>query len=185
MHRGFLRLLFLLLIPAVAGATTLVQMSLDELAAAAPVVARVRCLENDIRKEGGEIWTFTRFEVVETLKGNVPQEITVRLIGGRLGHWISKVDGIPQFRPGEELYLFLEPTPSGSLGVTSWVQGTFRIARQAGSDRETVVQDTSSVTVFDPATRRFRPGGLRNLSVEEFRRQVRATLERQAQRRTP
>ena len=168
----------LLLVSASAWATAILQMDLDELTAAANVVARVRCLENETRIEGGEIWTFTRFEVLETLKGSAPREITVRLIGGRFGEFVSTVDGVPRFRPGEEVFLFLELTRAGDLSVTSWVQGTFRVRRDATAG-EVVTQDTGGLTVFDPATRKFRPGSVRNLPLEEFRQRVRAAVERQ------
>lgn len=167
---------------AAAGATTLVRMDLDELAAAAPLIVRVRCVENEARADGNEIWTFTRFEVVEALKGTAPREVTVRLLGGRVGHVTARVDGVPRFAPGEETYLFLEPTRSADLSVTGWVQGTFRIQRDPPSGSETVTQDTSSVTVFDPATRQFSAGSIRKMPVAQFREQVRHAIERTGRR---
>ena len=171
-------LAFALSFAAAVQATTLVRMDLDQLTATASTVARVRCLGNEVRVEGGEIWTFTYFEVLETLKGSAPREITVRLLGGRIGGFVSTVDGVPRFREGEEVFLFLEPTRAGDLSVTSWVQGTFRIERD-NLKQELVTQDTSGLAVFDPATRQFRPGGIRRLPMEEFRQRVRAAVEKQ------
>jgi len=168
-----------LMLALTAGATTLVRMNLDELAKAAQIVARVRCVSSEARWDRGEIWTFTTFEALETLKGSVPRQITVRLIGGRVSHLKSTVDGVPRFAPGEEVYLFLEPTSLGELSVTSWVQGTFRVRRDPASRQEFVTQDTGSVTVFDPVTRQFKPGGARNLPVDQFRRLVLLAVERQ------
>jgi len=162
-----------------AGATTLVQMDLDKLTAAASVVARVRCVANESHWEGGEIYTFTTFEVAEALKGSAPQQITVQLIGGHVGSLTAKVDGVPRFSPGEETFLFLEAKTSGHWGVTGWVQGTFRIRRDPNTKQETVTQDTSGVSVFDPQTREFRPGGVRNLPVKQFKERVAAAVERQ------
>ena len=161
-----------------AQATTLVRMNLDQLAASANIVARVRCLDNLVRIEGGEIWTFTRFEVLETMKGSTPREITIRLLGGRAGGFVSAVDGVPRFREGEQAFLFLEFTRAGDLSATSWVQATFRVELDSLS-REVVTQDTSGLAVFDPATRQFRPGGIRRLPIEEFRQRVRAAIEKQ------
>ena len=169
----------LLALALTAQATTLVRMDLQELAAAASLVARVRCVSSESRWDGEEIWTFTTFDVLETLKGSAPEQITVRLIGGRVGHLISTVDGVPRFRPGEEAVLFLEPTRAGELSVTGWVQGTFRIQRDLHTGRESVTQDTSGLAVFDPATRQFRPGGVRNLPLEEFKQRVAAALAQQ------
>ena len=167
------------------GATTLARMNLDELVGAAEVVARVRCLENESRWENGEIWTFTSFEVVETLKGVAPRLVTVRLLGGRVGHVISAVEGVPRFQPGEEAVLFLERLREGDFSVTSWVQGTFRIRFDAQTGQESVTQDSSGFGVFDPATRRFRPSGVRKMRLEVLKQRVAEALERQLHPRQP
>ncbi len=183
--RRILSVFLLALLAAVpaAQATTLVRMNVDQLTASAAVVARVRCLSNESRWDEGQIWTFTTFEVIETLKGDVPKQITVRLIGGKVGHLISHVAGVPRFEPGEQAILFLEPTRAGDLSVTSWAQGTFRIRRDPDTGRETVTQDISGLSTFDPATRQFLPGGVRNLPLEQFKEQVAAAIERQGSRR--
>ena len=169
-------------VPAVQ-ATTLARMSLDELAAAAHVIVEAYCLENEARWERGEIWTFTNLEVTETIKGVAPRLITVRLLGGRVGHLISTVNGVPRFQPGEDVVLFLERTPAGDFSVTSWVQGTFRIRRDPQTGRKAVTQDSAGAGVFDPATRRFHTSGIRNLPVEVFRQRLAETLERQSRGR--
>jgi hypothetical protein len=173
-------LALLALLAAAATATTLQRMSLDELAASSPAVARARCLSTASRWEGGHIWTFTEFEVLESLKGNLPGRIQVRLVGGRVGGLHSTVDGAPRFAPGEEAYLLLAPTPAGDWTVTGWVLGTFRIAREKHSGRETVTQDSAGVSLFDPATRQFHAGGVRRMDAREFRRQLDAAIERSA-----
>ncbi|HWQ03367.1 MAG TPA: hypothetical protein VNL38_02710 [Candidatus Nitrosotenuis sp.] len=177
-----LALLAALLAAAAASATTLVRMSLEEMAAAASAVARVKCLSSTSRWEGGQIFTFTTFEVLETLKGSVPRSITVRLVGGQVAHIRAHVDGVPRFTPGEEAYLFLEPTTNGELTVTSWAQGTFRV-RQVSPKVELVTQDTGGLSIFDPQTRQFRAGGVRNLPVAEFRQRVSDAIERAELRR--
>jgi len=170
-------LLALLALPA-AQATTLLRMDLDEMTRITGAVARVRAVADETRFEDGEIWTLTTFELVETLKGSAPRTITVRLIGGRWRHLISTVDGVPRFQPGEEAYLFLEPRPNGEFTVTGWVQGTFRIRRDPETRAESVTQDTSAVSTFDPATRQLRPGAARTMPLEEFRERVRAAATR-------
>ena len=165
---------------AAAQATTLARMSLDELVRAARVVVRARCLSSGSDWQGGEIWTRTRFEVLESFKGSVPQQITVRLIGGRVGHIVSRVAEVPRFRPGEEVVLFLEPTAAGELSVTGWAEGTFRIARDARSGTARVTQDTAARAVFDPATRSFLHEGIRAMPLELFRQRLAAELSRRA-----
>lgn len=171
----------LLLLAGAAGATTLRRMSFDELTAASTAVARVRCVASESRWEGGRIWTFTEFEVLESLKGSLPARVQVRMVGGRVGSLHSRVDGAPRFAAGEESFLFLVPTPLGDWTVTGWTLGTFRLHRDK-SGKETVLQDAGGVTLFDPATRQFRPGGMRQMRVEEFRRQVAEAQRRHAER---
>jgi hypothetical protein len=168
-----------------AAATTIVKMDLDELTSAAQVVARGKCLAREARLEGGYIWTFTTFEVSETLKGSAARQISVRLLGGKVGHMKSTVDGVPQFQPGEDVFLFLEPTRAGDFSVTSWVQGTFRVRRDAQTGQESVTQDSAAFAVFDPATRQFKAAGVSHMPIETFRQRVREAVERQGKGKLP
>jgi len=163
-------------INTVTYATTLERMSLEKLTQTAPIIVRAQCRENSAAWDAGEIWTSTSFEVEQVWKGSAPPHITVRLLGGRAGNLTSTVSGIPRFRPGEEVVLFLEPAFRRALSVVSWQQGAFRIRRDAFADRETVTQDTASFPTFDPVTRRFEPTGIRQMPLETFRVQVEAAL---------
>jgi hypothetical protein len=163
-----------------AGATTLLRMDIHQMTAAAAWVVRARCIASESRWEQGHVWTFTRFEALETLKGRGPAQFTVRLVGGKAGSLTSTVEGVPRFRPGEEVFLFLTATPVGDHTVVGWAQGTFRVQREAG--RETVMQDTAGATLFDPATREFTRGGARGMPVSELRRAVAAAVQRQSGR---
>ena len=172
----------LLCVAASLQATTLARLSLDQLAAAADAVARVRCTSVESRWENGEIWTVTSFDVVETLKGALPGRITVRLPGGRVGHLTATVDGTPKFMAGEEAVVFLEKSRAGELSVAAWVEGTFRIGRELRTGIETVTQDSSSFAVFDMATRTFRTEGIRRMPMEQFRERVATALTRTQER---
>lgn len=168
-----------------AHATTLMHMSIAKMSQKAPLIVRARCLGNATSWDAGDIWTFTSFSVEEAWKGTAPQEIVVRLLGGSAGSITSNVSGIPHFRPGEEVILFLEPTPRGDFSVVSWQQGTFRIHRDSVAGRETVTQDTASFATFDPATHRFQAAGARNLPLEALRAQVDAALLNASPERKP
>lgn len=170
--RGSVLLLATLVAAPAVLATTLVQMDLNELTQTAAVVARARCLASSSRWEDGHLWTLTTFAVVEVWKSEAPQTFVVRLVGGRDGPRIVLVDGVPRFRAGEEVVLFLESSGKGELTVTSWAQGTFRIHRDPKTQEERVTQDTSGLGVFDPTTRQFRAGGVRRMRMGEFRERV-------------
>ena len=160
-------------------ATTLIRMSLEEMTSAAQAVARVRCVSNQTRWEGGEIWTFTSFEVAEVWKGLLPPRITVRLLGGRAGHLISIISGVPRFQPGEKSVLFLELTRGPYFSVIGWAQGTFRIRCPWPHGPETVMQDTASISIFEPRAREFQHEGIRDVELGTFRERVLSALARE------
>jgi hypothetical protein len=176
-------LLFIFFLPAVQ-ATTLARLSLAQLAAGSDAVVRVHIDGGQSQWENGAIWTVTSARVLETMKGNLPQEVAIRLPGGRVGHLTASVEGTPKFQPGNEAFLFLKESPSGGYAVAAWVEGTFRISRDPRTGVESVTQDSSAFAVFDVATRTFRTEGIRRMPVEEFRAQLAAAIARAAEMRS-
>jgi hypothetical protein len=182
-RRHFLSILFftglaLLAVTLAAHSTTLTRLQFAELAQESTAVARLRCFSSESLWERGEIWTETRFEVLELEKGLLPRLVTVRMLGGSAGHLHSRVDGVPVFRPGEEVYLFLWGPEGEAYSVLGWSQGTFRVAKNPRTGGETVTQDSTAMPVFDPQTREFRREGVRNLPVTNFREKLHSALER-------
>jgi len=183
-RRRFLWILFLgglVLIALAASATTLSRLKLEDLAQESTAVARLRCLGTTSRWERGEIWTETRFEVLQREKGALPGIVTVRLLGGSVGHLHSRVEEVPAFHTGEEVYLFLWGHEGEPYQVLGWSQGTFRIARNPQSGLEIVTQDSASSAVFDPHARTFRRGGIRNLPVAIFKAKLHKALRQENQ----
>jgi hypothetical protein len=164
---------FLLLCNA-AAPTTLAHMSIAKLTQSSRLIIRARCVDNFAAWDAAEIWTFSAFEPSEIWKGSSRQRVSVRLLGGRVDNLTSNVSGVPHFRLGEEVVLFLSPTTRGDFSIVSWVQGTFRIHRNPQSGTETVTQDSASFDTFDPANKKFTPSGIRDLPLDELRAQVAA-----------
>jgi hypothetical protein len=165
-----------LLMCASVAPTTLAHMSVAKLTHASSLILRARCVENSVAWDAGEIWTFSTYEPAEVWKGSAQSRVRVRLLGGRLGNLTSNVSGVPRFRTGEDVVLFLAPTPRGDFSVVSWVQGTFRIHHNQRTGEDTVTQDSASFDTFDPSTRQFTVSGIRNVPLQEFRSQVAAAL---------
>ena len=181
-RRRFLWILFLMglaLLAAVANATSLARMSFQDLARQTTAIAHVRCAGVQSKWENGEIWTETRFEVLEQSKGSLPSMVTVRMIGGIVGHLRARVEGVPTFRPGEEAYVFLWAREGEPYRVLGWSQGTFRIVRDARTGLELVTQDSAAAPIFDPQTHQFRHGGVRNLPVQAFQWKLRKALQQE------
>ncbi len=183
-RRRMLWVLFLIglaLIAVVAQATTLVRLRFQDLVRYSSSVARVRCLHADNRVENGEIWTDTTFRVLSHNKGYLPEVIVVRQPGGKFQHLHSRVDGTPEFRPGEELYLFLSVHSSGQFLIVGWSQGTFRIHLDLRSNNETVTQDSAEMPVFDPATSSFTKTGVKNLAIDLFEQRLHREISRETE----
>jgi len=187
-RRRFLWFLFLTgiaLAAAVANSTTLARMSFDELAQKSSAVARVRCQGAESYWDGGELWTDTRFEVVERSKGSLGAWITVRMLGGRADGFTSRVDGVPVFRVGEEVCLFLWGKPGEAYRVLGWSQGTFRIRRDPRTGEEKITQESSGAN-FDQRTRQFHADvrgdvqreGIRGMALAAFQEKLRQALGR-------
>ncbi|MGB6200417.1 MAG: hypothetical protein WA871_09290 [Candidatus Acidiferrales bacterium] len=162
-------------VPLVRG-TTLARLTLVQLATAAQIVARVRCTGEESRREAGSIWTFTDFTVEETFKGAPGAHVTIRLPGGRDGHLVETVEGAPRFVAGDEAIIFIERTRSGDWSISAWAEGTFRIRRDSQTGQQTITQDSSSMAVFDPATRTFHTDGIARMPLAEFRTRLDAAM---------
>lgn len=172
----FLALSASLLACASVTPTTLAQMSVAKLTHVSALILRAHCVESSTAWDAGEIWTFTTYEPTEVWKGSAQSRVRVRLLGGRVGSITSNVSGVPRFRVGEDVVLFLVPTTRGDFSVVSWAQGTFRIHHDPGTGADTVTQDSASFDTFDPSTRKFTASGIHDLPLQEFRSQVVATL---------
>jgi hypothetical protein len=163
-----------------ADATTLARLQFYQLVQHSSAIARLRCVRADVRMENGEIWTDTVFDVVQHDKGYLPSPIVVRLPGGKCQHLISHVDGVPEFHPGEEVYVFLTGQPGKPFHIVGWSQGTFRIHRNMRTGAETVTQDSADVPVFDPQTNQFTKAGVKGLRMDHFLERLNTEIRRQA-----
>jgi|ERR1700674_339870 len=181
-RRRFLWILFLAglaLLAVAANATTLSRLRFEELVNQATAVARLRCIGAESRWEDGEIWTETRFEIAELNKGLPPGVVSSRMLGGRNENLHSRIEGVPPFRPGEEVYMFLWGHEVEPFRVLGWTQGTFRISRDSPTGIERVTQDSAAAPIFDPRTRQFRHGGIQNLPVAIFQVNLRKALKQE------
>jgi hypothetical protein len=134
-RRGFLPVLACFALAAPAGATTYVMMSDAALAdqAALIVEGRIAGLGEAAGAPGRAI-EYT-VELVRVLKGGIADAtLAVRVPGGmprQDGPWV-KAWGVPRFRPGESVLLFLAPRRDGSFDVTQLALGAFQAVSHEG-----------------------------------------------------
>ena len=120
-----------------ATATTLLPVPLERMVAVADVIFHGRVLQNDVKldERSGQVATFTKFEVIEVVKGSPDKIVTIKQIGGELpdAKIKMKIHGVPRFEVSREYVVFV---PKASrLGFSSPVglwQGKFDIRELDG-----------------------------------------------------
>jgi hypothetical protein len=196
--------LLLVLAAAVANATSMAPMSFEELTQRATAIVRVRCVSVESVWSAGEIWTDSRFVILEEAKADAFGEdqrisgatntatavasrttgaakeansegIVLRQLGGSIGGLHARVAGVPEFAPGEEAYLFLWRRAGERYRVLGWGQGTFRVARDARTGAARVTQD-AAVTGFDGEARELQSRGVRSMGLAAFQRKLQEAI---------
>lgn len=123
-------------------ATSLVQMSLQQLTQASTVIVRAHVLDQYSAWDAAhkKIQTFTVLAVDHSVKGNSPATLTVQQVGGVVGNIHLFVPGSVRFLPQSQYMLFLEPavgTPNYLL--VGMVQGAYRIYHDSTTGKDRVI----------------------------------------------
>jgi hypothetical protein len=143
-----------------ARASTVVAMNLEQMTdrAEAIFVGRVAGTRAGWNAERTRIYTYVTLEVDHYLKGGGGAPVqTVRLLGGRVGPFLARVPGMPQFAPGEEVFLFCAGGGARLPTVLGLSLGKFTIARDA-SGEAIVERDISSLMLANYRTDSRQPG---------------------------
>ena len=118
-----------------AAATSMLPISLEQLATRADLIFYGRVISNEVKNDvqSGQIATFTDFEIIDLVKGKAGNTHTIKQIGGfdRNSNTRLMVRGVPKFIVGQEYVVFL-PKKS-SLGFCSPLglhQGSFPVTSE-------------------------------------------------------
>lgn len=142
---------------APAGATVVVGQDLADISrqADAVFVGKVATIESRWRDEAAKsIETVVTFTVVETIYGPRTDAVTLRFGGGEVGGLRQVIAGMPQFRVGEEVLLFVTDEPSISP-IVGFHQGCFRVEEYGG---ERVVLDAEGAPITGTTSRSLSVG---------------------------
>lgn len=119
-----------------ARALDLVPLSLDQLIADSPRIVVATCTASEtraVKAYGGNPFTFTRFDHVEALTGDLHGHFELRVFGGRSGDVRVWEDGLPNFVLGSRYLLFLGPSNKDGFPLLK-PQGVFEILKAEGTD---------------------------------------------------
>lgn len=183
--RGAMALAIAASVAAPASATTLMRASLDELVAGngAVVVGEVVDVESYWNADGNFILTDVRFAVSEVLKGNRGAgELTITLMGGRVGDTTTLIIGGPELIPGKSYVVFLneESLPGvQALTVRDLVQGTFDVV-MAKDGLRAVSQANSHPLIADKKGYMDAPGGVEGFPLTAMMTSIREIAARPA-----
>jgi len=112
MHKPFLVIVLglFLLVPGLAGASIVLQLSEQQMSLKAEQIVRGRVVKKESRWETKQkrIYTYITISVLDRMKGSKAQEVTIRQLGGSARGYGMYVPGTAKFRLGEEVVLFLE-----------------------------------------------------------------------------
>lgn len=169
--------LLLACVPALS-ATVLIPADFREIVSGSQIIVHGRV--SDVRAEwiGGRrrIESLVTIEPAAFYRGTPAPVLTFRVPGGQLGRYKSVTVGAPEFRPGEEVVLFLKaqgPTVPQIFGLN---QGVFRVRVDERSGRRLVTQPivTAKGNAPEPVVRGARER--RPLALEQFAAQIQTML---------
>jgi len=175
-------LLATLLLATPAQATAVKKLSDAELVRDAKLIARAECLSVSTEwcRQRKRILTRIRFTVTATLKGSERTSLEVLLPGGQRDGLSYVVHGMPEFRPGEEVILFLTGAhkKSGICVPVGLGQGLYRIKRENGK-KALAVRDTRSLLLVESGKSPSK-GRLERLDLDDLLATVKSEVARQA-----
>ena len=178
--RWLLGLLSLLATVGLACAGTPDRMRFHKLVQHSSVIARLRCVGARLSLEDGENWTDTTFQLVLSVKGYLPRFIVVRTPGGAFQNVNTGLDGVPKFRKGEEVFLFLRGRPGRPFHIVALAQGTFRIRKDVRTGAEFVTPDSGNVPIFDCAINEIAETEASKQRVDMFLETILREIRRQS-----
>ena len=172
------RLLVVLVSAIVASATTIIPASIERLTTESSHVVEATAVGawSQWNPQRSLIFTYTRFRISRSLKGQAPATIVVKQIGGSAEGYTQKVAGVRHWQTGEQAVLFLRPSQSrdGTLEVTGLMQGNFRMkASPTGIEVSNGVAGVTAYDVSSQVTTSYRGGGMR---LEELESRVKKVV---------
>ncbi len=157
-----------------ASGATLEQMSLDDLAHKSTSVVRGRAGAARTERIGPLIYTFTAFQVDETLKGDPVRQVEIALPGGTIGDVSQRFGGVPKLEAGKAYLVFLWKGPSGRTQITGLTQGLFDIEQQP--DGPVASRKPSSDVLIAPGVGGPVKNELLRLPLPEMAQRIRTSL---------
>ena len=166
----------LALLPFAAEATLSRAVPFEEKVDNASAIVVARCMTQESRWDDAHKWilTYSRFRVEKAFKGAPVAEMTIITPGGSVNGTHQDTIGVPKFREGEDVVIFVRDTKAGPT-VAFFDQGTYRVV-QEGTERMVIPATSSAVLIDTQRGMAVTPESPRSL--RDFERAVRDTIRR-------
>jgi len=164
------------LLPLAADATLSRAVPFEEKVEHAAAIVVGRCVAQESRWDDAHKWilTYSRFRVEKALKGQPVPEVTIVTPGGSVDGTHQDTIGVPKFREGEDVVLFVRNTKAGPT-VLYFEQGAYRIVNE-GTERMVVPATSAAVLIDSQRGKAVTPESPRTLRA--FEEGVRETIRR-------
>jgi hypothetical protein len=139
---GWMLSLAALVVASGALATTLANWTLTDFVvnSNAAVVGKVSAIDVRWNDDHTLIQTYVTLDVTENVAGEtVPQQIVLEEMGGRVGRIITRVEGVPTYRVGEQVFVFVEKI-DGRYRTLGFYQGKYTLETDPVTGEERYVQ---------------------------------------------
>ena len=166
--------ILVLILCAIAGwTTTVVRMDLPALVQESDsiVQGQVEGIDSRWDEQKRTIFTYISVRVHEPLKANPGPTVVIRQLGGKVGAMRLSVMGMPAFRTGEEVILFLKRNPESTYHVVGLNQGKYEI----GDD--SVVANALGVELVDRKSGQVIEGGVNREQLATFKSRIRELVK--------
>jgi hypothetical protein len=171
-----------LLLSVSASATSLVQLSLQQLTQAASNVLQGHVVSqvSEWNASHTEIVTLTTIAVDANTKGNTPSTVVVEQPGGTIGHFRVYVPGTVHFFPQSRYVLFLEHAPAtpAHYHVVGMMQGAYRIYRDQRTGQERVITPMGRFFYGQPSAGGHVNTQPETMPLQEFQQKVSRAVAR-------
>ncbi|MFY9610892.1 MAG: hypothetical protein WAU45_20065, partial [Blastocatellia bacterium] len=115
------------------------------------VTGKVLEVSTGLDASKGVVFTYVRLRVETVLKGQVfESEVVLKELGGETAEFGTMIFGMPKFEEGQDVFLYLNTWPDGSLRVHQGFLGKFNITPNRLTGRLEVArqEEGSSVEIM-------------------------------------
>ena len=172
--RVWSRFLISLSLAAGLSATTLQQLTIDDMIQKSTAIVRARVTGSHSAYRGTEIYTSFQLQVLETWKSNGRPTTEVAVPGGVVKDIRQSVPGAPELKPGQEYLLFLWTSRSGLTQVIGLSQGRFDLSEES-SGGAVAKRPPASELMLDPSGKPVEDHAV-SFPLQDLRARVRRTL---------